>query len=790
MATATANPWVGKSIKRKEDERLIKGAGQYLPDLMLPRMLYMGLVRSTHAHARIKSIDASRAVALPGVVAVITGDEFKAWEPVLSDECVPKLPGETKRPRYWPLPMSKVRYVGEPVVALVARDKYLLEDAMELVEIDYEPLQPVLDLEAALKPDSPLLYPEWGDNVVYHQHMKAGDPDKAFAEADLVVSERLRCHRTGAQPMETRGCVARYDAGEGLTLWLTTQRPHTIRDLLARYLRLPHDKMHVIRPKDMGSAFGTKSPLYREEILASHLAMKLERPIKWVENRMESLMNVGQERDQIHSIEVALKRDGTILAVRDRIVADCGTACIGIYVGFLMPFLGAMYLPNGNDIRSVDIDLTCLVTNKASITPVRSFGTYPGRFAIDRILDIAARRLGIDPLEMRRRNAIKTFPYTSPLGVHVDSGDFLVALDKAAATIGYDAFRAEQARAREQGRYLGVGFSMGVEMSGVSSDVLVEMEHAPGFGSATVRFDAHGKVQVAEGDAPHGQGHETTFAQAVAGELGLTPDDVYVTYGDTFSTPFSTGTIGSRGSSYTLSAAVLAARALRAKICAIAAHLLRIPQDAPGRDEFRFEDGEIIWSNDPAKRVSLREIAHAAVLAPTELPPGMEAGLEHTSYFEAPTPGMHSCNVHVATVEAVPETGRFKILRYVAVSDAGVPINPMIVRGQIHGGVMMGIGNATTEEYIYDENGQQLTCTLLDYHMLSALDMPNVEVIHYGCPSPHTPLGLKGKGEGIPGMCPAVLANAVEDALAPFGIKITSLPLKSEYIWRLLHPNG
>ena len=788
MASATSDTWVGKSIKRKEDVRLIRGEGQYLSDMVVPRMLYMGVVRSIHAHARIKSIDTSRALEMPGVVTVVTGNDFKNWKTVLTDASIPNLPGETKRPLYRPLPAEKVYHVGEPVVAVVARNKYQLEDAMELIDIDYEPVPVVIDAEEALKPGAPLLYPEWGDNLIYHQRIKGGDADKAFAEADLIVKERFECHRCGAQPMETRSCLAIYDAAQGLTLWLTTQRPHNIRDLLADYLDIPHDKVRVIQPRDMGSAYGTKAPFYREDIIACALAMKLRRPVKWVENRMESLMNIGQERDQIHYVEAALRKDGKILGVRDKIIANDGDGQVGIYAGFAMPHLGAMYFVNGNDINAVDIDLNCVVTNKASLTPVRAFGSYPGRFAIDRIIDIAGRKLGIDPLEMRRRNAIKKFPHRTPVGVYIDSGDFMGALDKAAAAINYEAFREEQAKARARGRYLGVGFGMGVELSGVPSEVLVELENTPGYGVATVKIDAQGKVQVAEGDSPHGQSHETTFAQAVASELGLTPEDVYVTYGDTFSTPFSTGTLGSRGASYTISAAVLAARALRPKICQIAAHLLKLPSETAANGEFLFQGGQIIWNKDPSKHLSLREVAHTATLAPTRFPPGMDLNLEYTYHFEAAASGMHSCNVHAIKVEVFPETGTYKILKYVAVDDSGVAINPMVVRGQIHGGIWMGLSNATSEEYVYDEQGQQLSVTLLDYQMLSAADMPSdIEVIDHSVPSPHTPLGSKGKGEGIPGMVPATLANAIEDALSPFGVTINKLPLKPEYIWRLIH---
>jgi len=787
MATASST-WVGKSIKRKEDLRLIRGEGQYLSDMVVPRMLYMGVVRSVHAHARIKSIDTSRARAMPGVVAVVTGEDFKNWKTILTDASIPNLPGETKRPLYRPLPAEKVYHVGEPVAAVVTRNKYQLEDAMELIDIDYEPIPAVIDAEEALKPGAPLLYPEWGDNLIYHQRITSGDADKAFAEADLIVKERFQCHRCGAQPMETRSCLAIYDAAQGLTLWLTTQRPHNIRDLLADYLEMPHDKVRVIQPRDMGSGYGTKAPFYREDIVACALAIKLRQPVKWVENRMESLMNIGQERDQIHYVEAALRKDGKILGIRDKIIANDGDGQVGIYAGFAMPHLGAMYFINGYDIDNIDIDLNCVVTNKAVLTPVRAFGSYASRFAIDRILDIAGRKLGVDQLEMRRRNAIHEFPHQTALGIYVDSGDLLGALDKAAAAMNCGSFRQEQARARDQGRYLGVGFSMGIEISGVPSAVLVELENTPGYGVATVRIDAQGKVQVAEGDSPHGQSHETTFAQAVASELGVTPDDVYVTYGDTFSTPFSTGTLGSRGASYTISAAVLAARALRPKICRIAAHLLKLPPEAAADSNFSFEDGQIIWNQDRSKRISLREAAHTAMLAPTKFPPGSDLNLEHTYHFEADAPGMHSCNVHAVKVEVFPDTGAFKILKYVAVNDCGVPINPMIVDGQIHGGIWMGLSNATSEEYVYDEQGQQLSTTLLDYQMLSSADMPSdIELIDHSVPSPHTPLGSKGKGEGVPGMVPAALANAIEDALSPFGITINKLPLKPEYIWRLIH---
>jgi carbon-monoxide dehydrogenase large subunit len=780
---STRQRWVGQSIERKEDHRLLIGDGQYVADIVLPRMLHVAFLRSPHAHARLERIDPSAALALPGVVDVVTGRDTAALGPILSDLSVPKLPGETKRPSFGPLPVDDVKYVGDLVAAVIARDRYLLEDALERIAVEYTPLPAVFDAEAALAPDAPRLYPEWGDNVVYHQRLTHGDVAAAFAAADVVVRERFRGHRCGATPMEPRCCIASYSAAEGLTVWLTTQRSHIKRHLLAEYFKIPDSKIRVIAPKDVGGGFGVKAPLYREEILCCHLAMRYGRPIKWTENRQENLQNIGQERDQIHDLEIALRRDGTILALRDRMLANCGDARVPIYVSFAMPWLGMMYLTNAYAIPNLDVDLTCVVTNKAGLTPSRSFGSFTGRFAIDRIVDLAARHLGLDPIEIRRRNCIREFPYVTAAGVNVDSGDFLGALDKLRAAVDYDAFRAEQAAARHEGRYLGIGFSLGIEFSGLSSQILVPMERQPGYGVATLRFDANGQVQVAHGDQPQGQGHDTTLSQVVADELGLTPDDVYVISGDTQAVPFAAGTLASRMGGYTTSAALMAARGLKPKMARIAAHLLQV-EDAP--DAFDFAGGEVILRRDPTQHVSLARIAETALLAPTELPVGVDGGLEHTAHFEADTTGMHSCNAHAVIVEVFPATGRFKILRYVAVDDAGRPINPMIVRGQLHGGIALGLSNACAEEFVYDSAGAQPNNTLQDYLIASARDLPTIETLEHNVPTPHNPLGSKGKGEGPTGMVPGALGNALDDALAPFGVTLTEMPFTPERVWRAI----
>ena len=637
--------WVGRSIPRKEDHRLLIGDGQYVADITLSRMLAVGFVRNPHAHAGIVNIDASKARAVAGIIDgkaravagiidVKTGKDLEHLGPILCDLSVPRLPGETKRPIFCPLPVHGVTYVGDLVAVVIGRDKYVVEDAVNAVQVDYDVREAVLDPKRALMADAPRVYSDWDNNVVYHQHFSGGDIERAFASADLGVSQRFPSARSGASPMEPRAAIADFSAAEGLTLWLTTQRSHIKRHLLAAYFNMPDSKVRVIAPKDVGGGFGVKAPLYREDIVLCHLAMILKRPVKWVENRQENLQNIGQERDQIHDIELALQSDGQILGIRDRMVADCGSAQVPIYVSFSMPWLGAMYLTNGYDIPNIDIDLNCVVTHKPGLTPSRSFGSFTCRFAIDRIVDIAARRLGIDPVAIRRKNAIKEYPHSLATGVYCDSGDFPGALDKACDAIDYAGFREQQQTARTEGRYLGVGFSLGIEFSGLSSAILVPMERQPGFGVATVRFDANGNVQVAHGDQPQGQGHDTTIAQVVADELGLTPDDIYVISGDTQSAPFAAGTLASRMGGYTLSAALLAARGLRGKLAAIAAHLLGIPAS---EDDFVFRDGELRLTKDSTQRIAVARIAETALLAPTELPAGMDGGLENTAHFEAET---------------------------------------------------------------------------------------------------------------------------------------------------------
>ena len=776
--TETRSSWVGRSVARKEDLRLLLGHGQYLADLVLPGMLHLAFARSALAHGRIRRVDVSRARAMRGVVAVVTGEDVqREIQPLPVKVVQPNL--TAKYPTFWPLAVGKVCFHGEPIAAVVATDKYVAEDAARAITAEYDPLPVVTDPEVALRPDAPRLNEDWDDNVMFSIDF-GEDVEELMAQADVVVRARFRVHRVGVTPLEPRGVLARWEDPDGLTVWITNQRPHVERLALADVLRIPAQQVRVIAPRDQGGAFGTKAPFYREEILICHLARKLGRPVRWVESREEHLMAISQERDQIHDLDVAVRRDGRIIAIRDRALGDVGDAKEGVYWGYLMPFIGAALLPNGYDLPKLDVKLRCVVTNKSALSPARAFGSFPTRFAMDRAVDMVARRLGLETAEVVRANLIKNLPHTTATGVYYDSGDYRRVFDTLVDKVNLAAFRKEQAAAWNAGRYIGIGFSTGTAFSGVASEVLVSVENQPGYGAAAVRIDPRGKVFLAEGDAPHGQGHETVFAQAAADEFGIHPDDVVLTYGDTISTPFGSGTIGARAASYTVSAVVEACRHLKGKMARILAHDLKLA-DAKAED-FDFVDGEIVYRRDPTKRRSFAAHADRIVMAPLDLPPGESGGLEHTAFFEAAKP-MYGFSAHAAIVEVDRESGQFKILRYLTVEDVGRPINPRMIESQVQGGVVQGMSNTMYEQFVYDAEGQQQTTTFATYRLASAADVPNVEVHHADTLCPLTPLGTRGLGEGVPGPVPAALTNAVVDALAPLGVEITSLPLRPDRIW-------
>ncbi len=784
-----AGTWIGTRYQRKEDVRLITGKGAYLADLRVDNALTVKFVRSTVAHGRITAIDVDAALQVPGVVAVYTGADIReAIRPLPTPPTLPLLPANY--PRHWPLAVDKVRFQGEPVAAVVAEDKYAAEDGVERVEVDYEDLPVITDPEYALTPEAPVIHDEFDSNAIFSMTLTGGATaeeqaahrqhiDAIFAGAEIVVSERFRVHRCGVMPIETRGAVAVWDEHAGLQCWMSTQRPHIDRLVFADLFDIPQNKVRVQAPRDQGGAFGVKAPVYREPIMVVYLARLLGRPVRWIETREEHLMAVSQERDQIHYLDLAADADGRILALRDRIIADNGDGCEGVFWGFIMPFYGAALMPNAYHIPDCDISVTAAVTNKSALSPARAFGSFAGRFALERAIDMLARRVAREPADVRRLNMITDLPCNIATGVHYDSGNFVKVWDNLVAHVDLPAFRREQAAARAHGRYLGIGFGVAVHASGVASEALVPMEGQPGYGSATVKLDSRGTVQIFEGDAPQGQGHETTMAQIAAEILGIAPDDVVVHTGDTNATPFASGTFGARGGSYTASAVARAVMHLRDKLAAVVIHdhgLDAAPQDLV------FSDGEIRHGE---LRVPLAEVADRIIMKPINMPPGVDAGLEHTAFFEAAEP-MMAFSAHAAIVEVDADSGRFRIQRYVSSEDVGRVINPPIVEGQVHGGVVQGLSNTMFEEFIYDENGQQLSTTMENYKLATAADLPPIEVLHANTPCEHTPLGTRGMGEGVPGPVPGALCNALCDALEPLGIEIRELPMRPDRLWRLI----
>ena len=757
-------------------------------DLNADAALAVKFLRSDRAHADILSIDTTEAAALDGVIAIVTGRDIESEiTPLPVPSAQPLL--EASYPVHWPLAVDRVRFHGEPVAMIIATSKYIAEDAAELIYVDYEDRPYIADYFAATEEGAPRLYDDWDDNNIFTAVLTGGiEPEEQEANAQAVNriidgapyvhSRRYKVHRTGCAPLETRGALISWREGEGLSCWLTTQRPHIDRLILSDVLDLPYNQIKVNAPKDQGGAFGVKAPVYREPIIIAHMARKLKAKLRWVESREEHLMAVSQERDQVHDLELAADNEGKFLALRDRNYADVGDGCEGVFWGYIMPFYGSALLPNGYDLPNCHLWVDCAVTNKSALSPARAFGTFAGRFALDRAVHDLAISLDLEPADVIRKNLISELPYDTASGVHYDYGNFVAVWDRLIEEIDLPAFRERQSRELAEGKYVGLGLSTGVHASGVASEALVPMEGQPGYGSATLRMDPRGSVTVFEGDAPQGQGHETTMAQIVAEILGLDPDSVSVEVGDAQTTPFASGTFGARGGSYTASAVALAAKAIRDKIATVFAHDNQIEADP---DAFEFAEGKIVYLKSNNVTGEVADIADRIIMRPLDLPEGVTSGLEHTAFFEAKEP-MVSFSAHAAIVSVDIETGEMSIERYVTSEDVGRVINPQIVEGQVHGGLVQGISNTMFEEFVYDEDGQQLSSSLENYKIANASDVPNFEVFHADTPCKHTPLGSRGLGEGTPGPVPAALTNAVVDALKPFGIEINELPLRPDRV--------
>jgi carbon-monoxide dehydrogenase large subunit len=794
--------YVGKRIKRTEDPRLIKGLAHYVDDIGLPDTLHVAFVRSMYAHARITSIDTSEALKVPGVVAVYTGKDIAtAVGPV---PCAAALP-DLKVPDYRVLATDKALFVGHPIAAVVAKDKYAARDAVDLVTVDYEELPVVVDAGKAANGGA-LVHESFGDNIAYKLTSGEGDIDAAMKAADRIVTQEMVHQRLAPIAMEPRGVLARYFPGEEeLTVWSSTQIPHLLRTQLALMIGIPENKLRVITP-EVGGGFGSKLNVYAEEALLGWISMQLGKPVKWIESRRENFAATIHGRAQIGTVEVGVKNDGTITGLRYNVVAD-----LGAYHQLLtpaIPTLTGLMLSGAYKIPAIQMNVTGVFTNKMSTDAYRGAGRPEATYVVERVMDVIARELNLDPVEVRRKNFPKAseFPFHTATGLDYDSGDYDAALNKALDLSGYKKLREEQKTGRDNGKLIGIGLSSYVEICALGPSQAMP---AGGWESATVRIEPTGKVTVLTGASPHGQGQETSFAQIAADELGVDLNDVTVIHGDTGVVQYGIGTFGSRATAVGGTAVLIAIQKLKEKAAKIAAHMMqcdasRLSFDAgcysrqeaaaaaaTGKSEPVVPVGEgpagalnDVPTPNGRDKVTIQEIALAAHIA-KEIPPDTEPGLSATYFFE-PKNFTFPFGTHVCVVEIDKDTGETKIIKYVAVDDCGKVINPLLVDGQIHGGIVQSIGQALYEEVVYDDQGQLVTGELMDYALPKASQMPWFETDRTETPSPVNPLGVKGVGEaGTIGATPAIV-NAVVDALAPFGVKHIDMPIRSEKVWRII----
>ena len=777
---------VGQPVRRVEDARLITGDAKYLDDLQLPHMAHVAIMRSPYAHARIKGIDTTQAQAHPGVIAVYTGADFAdlpalpcAWQAGGVENFV-------NTPRV--LETDRVTFTGAGVAAVVAETRYAAEDALELIQVDWEPLDVVVDVEDAIAEGAPQLHENAPGNIV--MDWSCGDQaatDQALQEAEVVVEQRLVNQRLIPTPMEVRGAAAQYEPSTGeFTVWMTSQDPHIMRLLMTAFVfGIPETKMRCIA-LHVGGGFGTKIFLYHEYVLVAALAQKVGRPVKWVESRRENYAATTHGRDHVAYLTVGARRDGTITALKTKTYANLGGILSTIAPGIPTTLYGRM-LSGAYKIPNIYCQVLGVYSNTGMVDAYRGAGRPEATYVVERAVDLVARELDLDPVEVRRKNFIQPedFPYDPKIlnGLSYDTGDYDKALDRALEIVDYDGFRTEQEAAREQGRYRGIGFSTYVEICGAAPSAWIgavgEGWGASMWESANVRVHLTGKVAVTIGTQPQGQGHETTTAQVVASELGIPIEDVTVKLGDTQGTPFGYGTYASRSVAVGTVAVYKSLQRIKEKARRIAAHML----EADVAD-VEFEAGKAYVKGSPGTAKTIQEIAGAAALA-YDLPAGEEPFLDDTTYYDPPN-CTFPFGTHVAVVEIDPETGEIALERYVAVDDVGKVINPMIVDGQVHGGIAQGIAQALWEYGVYDENGQLRTSSLMDYAVPKAGFFPTFEVERTETPSDVNPLGVKGAGEtGTIASTPAVV-NAVMDALAPLGVKHVDMPLTPERIWRTI----
>jgi carbon-monoxide dehydrogenase large subunit len=779
-------------VKRVEDPRFLKGKGKYVANLSLPNMAYAAIKRSPLAHARIVSIDTSAAEALDGVVAVYTGQDLLEGRNSFPCGSLPCgfTPPETKTPPHNPLAVDKVRHVGDGIAVVVAESPYIAADAVELIEVDLEPLPAVVDARGAMDEGAPLVHDGFDQNLSFHWPL--GDEDatnSALAGSDHVVELEFVNQRLIPNAMEPRACVAQWDsADESMTVWTTSQNPHTIRLLLGAFtLGIPEHKLRVISP-DVGGGFGSKIFHYPEEVIVPWLARAVGRPVKWVASRSESYVTDAQGRDHVTVAKLGVNDDGTITGLHVTTWANMG-AYLSTFAPLIPTALYITLLSGVYKIPAIFGQSYGTLTNTVPVDAYRGAGRPEASYLLETMIDLAARKLGMDPVELRRKNLIPAdeFPYQTPVALMYDSGDYVKLFDKAEELSSYQTLRSEQEAARAEGRLVGVGFASCIEASGPApSAAAVGLGAAIGlFESGSIRVHPTGKVSVFTGSHAHGQGHETTFAQIVADGLGIPMEDIEVIHGDTDRIPYGVGTYGSRSAAIGGSALYKSAEKIRNKLKALAAHLLEASPDDMVYDQ---DTGTVSVAGSPDAVKTFAELAFATTTA-DNMPEGMEPGLEETTFYD-PANFTFPASAHVAKVEINPKTGEVELQGYAAVDDVGNVINPMIVEGQILGGIVQGVGQALWEHGIYDEDGQLLSGSMMSYALPRADAFPSIAVDRVETPSPHNPLGVKGAGEMGTIAATAAVSSAVLDALAPLGITHLNMPLTPEKIHQAISTAG
>jgi carbon-monoxide dehydrogenase large subunit len=783
MAPSVLPKLVGQRVKRREDPRLIQGRATYVDDIAIAGMQHLAFKRSDVAHARIRRIDTRAAEAMDGVEAVFTGAQIA--------EFLNPMPIGTpfRSPTHRAVAVDVVRYVGEPVAVVVARDRYVARDAADAIAIDYEALPAVVDPELAMTGTPTIIHPDFPNNVALplipsgtgvSANGKTVDDtavDKAFAEAEVVISQRMVNHRIVPNTMEARGVVAHYEPGkESMTIWSSTQAPHMMRTLVAAMMGLGQDQVRAIAP-EVGGGFGAKINIYGEEYVAAALSKRLGIPVKWVEDRSESFVAMTHGRDIIAYVELAATRDGRVLGLRMRLIADIGA--YNMLLTAAIPTLTMTMASATYDIPAVRTTLTEVFTNKTPTDAYRGAGRPEATYFVERAMDMLARELGLDPADVRRKNFIQPakFPFTTQTGAVYDSGNYEAALDRALDAANWRALTAERDAARANGRLVGLGLSMYVEVCGFGPSSAMA---TGGWEHAQVTVERDGRISAVTGASPHGQGNETTFAQMLADQFGVPIEHITIHHGDTAVVKQGIGTFGSRSQAVGGTALHLAGAKVKTKMAKFAAELLEAHED-----DLVFESGTIAVRGAPAAAKTFSDVA-AYAYVPVPLPEGLEPGLSEEAFFE-PTNMTYPFGCHIAMLEIDRETGEPTLLKFVAVDDAGHLINPLIVEGQIHGGLAQGIGQALIEEAVYDQSGQPLTGSFLDYALPRATDFPRFELHNTVTPTPVNPFGAKGVGEaGTLGSTPAIVSAAV-DALSEFGVTHVDMMLRPEKLWRIIH---